>query len=483
MPGDLYILKETRERVLLPIDSYWVILATLFILTVAFGSISAYSYKTAVLGIAFLFFSTAVFVKPIIGLYSILFSLPLMNIGFVYENPNRTNDEFISIAAVPIVVTFVVYLTNRVLYSKHKSNTIRHGSYHYAQFLLFFLILGFSIISLLWTIDSVHGINNIFVLILGFILIILFSGNILTKEHIHHILKVLPLLGLFLAFLLLLSDIYYDFTSTVKLSDYFDLVVMLHANAMEGKVRPGGFAPVDLASNILTIFVFTNIALAYISGWRGRILLLLHSFLLIICILKTASKAGALSLAFGLFLLPIIIPELRNKVIRLTTVCVFAIGFVLVFFGKVILMRFGVMISGEAGFLTDRVYWWSQGFEQLYKSSGIGLGAGGFTRIIDPVPAAHSFYFSVLFDLGIFGFVLFMTLLVVIIRKIIVSLPGIAQTEMRFLLYCLSIALVTLFLHGFVDFDYSYLPFWALVGFMMGIIRIYKTKKEATVSA
>ncbi|MDY6855771.1 MAG: O-antigen ligase family protein [Thermodesulfobacteriota bacterium] len=474
-------MKETRERILLPVDSYWVIFVALFILTVTLGSILAYSYKTALLGIVFLFFSTAVFIRPIIGLYFILFFLPLMNVGFAYENPNRTNDEFISIAAVPIVVTFVAHLIDRVLYRKNKIYTIRHGSYRYAQFLLFFLILGFSLISLLWSIDCIHGLNNIFVLILGFILIILFTGDILTKDHIYYIIKALPFLGLFLSFLLLLSDFYYDFASTVKLSDHFDFVLILHANAVEGKVRPGGFAPVDLASNILTIFVFSNIALAYIYGWRGKIFLLLHSFLLIICILKTASKAGALSLAFGLFLLPIIIPELRNRVIRLTTLGIFAIGLVLIFFGKVILMRFGVMISGKAGFLTDRLYWWSQGFEHLYKTGGIGLGAGGFTRIIDPVPAAHSFYFSVLFDLGILGFVLFMTLLALIIRKIIVSLSQIPQDEMRFLLYCLSIALITLFLHGFVDFDYSYLPFWALVGSMLGIIRIYKTKKKASI--
>lgn len=474
-------MKGIRERVLLPVDSYWAILAALFIVTMAFGSILAYSYKAALLGIALLFFSTAVFVRPVLGLYFVLFSLPLMNVGFVYENPNRTNDEFISIAAVPIVVTFVVYLINRVLYKDHNSYTIRHGSYQYAQSFLFFLILGFSLISLLWSIDCIHGLNNIFVLMLGFILIILFSGNIVTKEHIYRILKALPFLGLFLSLLLFLSDTYYDFASSVKLSEHLDFIVMLHANAMEGKVRAGGFAPVDLASNILTIFIFTNIALAYIYGWRGKILLLLHSFVLIVCILKTASKAGAISLAFGLFLLPIIIPELRNKVIRLTTLGVFAIGLILLLFGKVILLRFGVMISGKTGFLTDRLYWWSQGFEHLYKTCGIGLGAGGFTRIIDPVPAAHSFYFSVLFDLGIFGFILFMALLTLIIRKVIVSLPQIAQDEMRFLLYCLSIALVTLFLHGFVDFDYSYLPFWALAGSMLGIIRIYKTKNEAAI--
>ena len=81
---------------------------------------------------------------------------------------------------------------------------------------------------------------------------------------------------------------------------------------------------------------------------------------------------------------------------------------------------------GEQASLGIRLGLWKQGLIDISQSYGMGTGTGGFFKYKDQWPHAHNVYFSVLFDLGIIGFFLWVLVYLNLWRLVILSLKRLA---------------------------------------------------------
>jgi O-antigen ligase len=181
----------------------------------------------------------------------------------------------------------------------------------------------------------------------------------------------------------------------------------------------------------------------------------------------------------GIVVLCLIIPELRERFIKLLGAGLLALSLVLAVAGKILIKRFEVMVSGQDNFVTDRLGWWSKGLDYLVDSFGVGTGAGGFPKLIDPVPAAHSFYFGTVFEYGIVGIMLFLLIIGLIVWKFVKAMPLIEGDEMRMAFYCLFAVLLVTLVHGLLDFEYAYFPFWMTVALLFSIIKVSMKEKAS----
>jgi hypothetical protein len=427
--------------------------------------------------------AVALFLRPVVAVYLVLLTAPLLNIGFKYDNPLRIVNEFMPFVVVPVAAMAAAYLLRRAANPRRAFNQASgKGSDRHAYLVNFAMLsfLGLSAASLFWTDDFVHGRQMFLITALFFAVMKLFPEVITRRGQIGNIVKVFPVVAIGLMALLILSEDYYDYVKEIMITDDLSLVFLFHTiGSGEGKIRLGGFAPVNIAANILTMTIFANIAIAYRYGWKTRAVLALHSLFLLFGIFKTGSKAGLVSLMVGLFSLPVIIPELRGRFIRIAGVILGLMGVILIAAGELILKRFEAMLTGEDTFITDRLGWWSKGFSFLYDSFGAGLGAGGFPRLIDPVPAAHSFYFSALFEYGPAGLALLFIIFATVISRAVKAAPSVEPAWLRFTLYCLLGELITLMLHGLLDFEFTYVIFWVLLGLILSIVGISEAERAA----
>ena len=115
---------------------------------------------------------------------------------------------------------------------------------------------------------------------------------------------------------------------------------------------------------------------------------------------------------------------------------------------------------------TLRFDYWRQGFAAMESTAWFGWGIGGFDRVIAPVPHAHSLYFNILFDLGLLGLVLFMIFVLVRGFSVVRSIITTGDEQLRLILCCLAVALVSLMIFGLVEFSYMYLHIWAYLGLL-----------------
>ena len=113
----------------------------------------------------------------------------------------------------------------------------------------------------------------------------------------------------------------------------------------------------------------------------------------------------------------------------------------------------------------------------MMSNRWIGACVGGFAKVVDPVPHAHSFYFSILFDLGIIGLLLFS---IFILWRIIDVIKTMAVSHDKFLqgaLYCLIGALVAYFINGIVDMEYTDIHFWMFLGIIGALVNVIKRQQ------
>jgi O-antigen ligase len=257
---------------------------------------------------------------------------------------------------------------------------------------------------------------------------------------------------------------------------YFELPY--HSN------RPSGFAGPGVVGNILGVFVLINIALMPFFRSRTRGLLFMNIFFLSVGVVLTASKAAMGSLIMGLYLLVLLEPGLRRQAIKWS---VAILAFLLLLLPAVVLLqqdvvmakRISMAVSAGADYLKERLEWWGLGFQSLVNSYFVGDGIGGYVKLIDPYPHAHSYYFSVIFDLGLIGFVIYMYILARSLLGYVRSFPRARDREVRFASYCLFTAFVMTLVYGLVDEEYTYRLVFLFIGLGLSLKNIITHAPEA----
>ena len=131
------------------------------------------------------------------------------------------------------------------------------------------------------------------------------------------------------------------------------------------------------------------------------------------------------------------------------------------------------MTSGEemnSLSLTLRLDFWSTGFHML-KQKVMGAGIGGFAKLVDPWPGAHSFYFSILFDVGLIGCVI----LILYFTGLFMKLHDLWQKKndntLFLYLNCMLAFWIAFFIHGTVDLAYFLPHIWFFLGVLSALVK------------
>lgn len=432
-------------------------------------AIGAVYFNTLILAVSALFLvCILIFKKPLLGLALIIPMVFLSNITININSPYRRADEIVLFAIIPIFLLYVI-LFPRIL------NGIRHSDNHVKDIvLLLSLFFGWAAISIFWTHDLYHGINMLATLMVSMMMIPAFLALVNDKEQLYKALRVFPLLGVALGIFLIFSKWYHG----VKEVNVFPGLALSLVMIIDEK-RPGGFAPPNMAAAIMNIFLFITIALMYRAGILKKIMLGLIALFFVVCGFLTASKAGVGSLLAGLLLLVFIVPYLQKWKIRITIAFLLFMSLVLAVVGEFLIKRFQLLIEKGMSFTGDRLGWWETGFNKLLDTYGIGLGIGGFLKYIDPVPGVHSFYFSLLFDLGVVGVLLFIIIMAVLINNLGKIFKACEDKEMVFIA-CSFVANIAAFgIQAVFNEDFHSMHFWLLMALMFTVLKIAGKTKES----
>ncbi|MBI3378238.1 MAG: O-antigen ligase family protein [Nitrospirae bacterium] len=127
-----------------------------------------------------------------------------------------------------------------------------------------------------------------------------------------------------------------------------------------------------------------------------------------------------------------------------------------------LLVRGVETVSSSKQVAPDRVHMWKKGFKKLKKTLFLGLGVGNFNYYLKKVHS-HSLYFSFLFDFGVIGVGILISLIMSLYRCFIVP-QGDQSSYMQIMRIAILGGIVAIGVHGLVDFEYKRTLIWFFLG-------------------
>lgn len=446
-------------------NNWKVLRITLIITILIFMSMGVVYLPYTILAFSF-FFLIFIFIyaKSFAAIAFTTIAVVLVTSSITIDSPYRQVTEIVPFTIVPIYFIYLITLPKIIIAFNFSDNYVKY------IIILMALLLGWTAISNLWTHDVYHGVNVTLTFLAAFFVIQIFL-LVEDKEALYKVLWFFPFLGFVLGIFLLLSHWYSWSIGTDKI-DILIEKISISITLLSDRGRPGGFAPPDLASGIMNMFIFINIALMYRARPFVKIMLGLLSVFLVICALLTASKAGTIGLFIGFILLIFFISHLQAWRFRIVTIFSFFSIIALATGGNRVIKRVLLMLEKGLSVKNDRLGWWLLGFEKLSDTYGLGLGAGGYLKYIDPVPGVHGFYFSLIFDLGIVGILFFLAIIFMLIEYMRNTLKVCKDPEMVFVIYCLIISLIPLSLHCVVQEDFQSIHIWLFLALVITVLKV-----------
>lgn len=291
------------------------------------------------------------------------------------------------------------------------------------------------------------------------------------KRDLYKMLHYLVIVGVLLGILLVIS-IWHHGDKTIQIAPDLKLTFTIHSSAK----RPGGFEKAPIASIIMNVFILIAFGLLYPARKAMKILIGLAALFFVICVFITASKAAVVGLIFGLAFLILLMPFFRNVRIRLLSVFAMIISFVLLTAGNVIIKRIGLLMEKGITGKIERPAFWAAGFQGFKEANWLlGLGIAGVKKY---VVLPHSLYFSIIFELGIVGIIFFLMIVVSVILYIKNTLYRCVDNEMRFLIYSIIVALMTVGMQFTIEGDYSYMIFWLTLSIAAAVSRVANNERR-----
>ncbi|HAO94095.1 MAG TPA: hypothetical protein DCR11_09530 [Deltaproteobacteria bacterium] len=412
-------------------------------------------YGTVALYIA-LVIMLLVIIKPIYGLYAVIPIIPVRTFNMLVPNPNRTQSEKYSMGSLLVFLVYIALSFN--LFATRASS--RH-KVHIDVLVLLFLM--WSLTTLFWTHDIYHGSYVFFELLTGILIMYIFQRTIRSEADLLKVYKYLAFAALLWGTLMFISQWYNGTVFNVQI--FNKVSVMFDVYIQERRV--GGFAPPQTSSNTLAVAMFLVFSLFYTVRPLGKFIIVLLCLFMIDNVLLGGSKGAVGALLLGMIATVVLSPKMRKNAF----VWIFSIfsSFAVVYLFNVVAFseqRLTASSKVSEASLTYRLQFWEKGFETLSHNGWIGDGIGGFARYVDPWPGAHSFYFSILFDLGIIGLLIFMLMLAVRASALTKAIMVCKSEFLSHALYCMVGAFLTFLVHGIVEMEYSFLHFWMLIGLL-----------------
>lgn len=129
---------------------------------------------------------------------------------------------------------------------------------------------------------------------------------------------------------------------------------------------------------------------------------------------------------------------------------------------------------------------WLNSLEMFTKSPILGIGPGAFGSVYDYFQKdpwlyskyAHNYYLEILAELGLPGFVFFISILITVIYLLYKNRVKIRKDP---LILGVTVALVASFLHSFVDIDFSRVLLYSLFWIFLAIVLASVYKKPLTI--
>jgi len=317
---------------------------------------------------------------------------------------------------------------------------------------------------------KVRAYTQLFHIVVGFIYLILFST--LSIEELHFFFKTMLFWGVvyFVMGLLCISGVILEFDA-LELTKIFRLKLEFFS----GGKRASLLAPPAVTSVTLGLFAFASYLLGYLHR-RFRYWIYSAAFLTSVGIFYTRTRSEMVAFLFAGFTLTALFSWKRNFLLRGLTLCLVyvlivwavAAGFDL----ASALKRIQVSTdTAEQASLGIRLGLWKEGLIDLAKTRGVGVGTGGFFEYKDQWPHAHNVYFSVLFDLGVVGFVLWLLFYFNLWRLALIALKRIPYLSKEWaLLAFLTAFYVELSLTSLLQHEFRTFIWWMFPGIFLAAI-------------
>jgi O-antigen ligase len=283
----------------------------------------------------------------------------------------------------------------------------------------------------------------------------------------------------FLRFLALWGLVYFilAFMSTSGLSFEFDNIKLakwlsLKLIFFEGKKRASLLSPPAITAVFFGLCAWS----AYLAGLlkQGRkYLYFVVAFFITLGIFYTRTRSEMVAFLFAGFAFVAILGWKRGYVVRGLTLCLIYVICVWIISSGLDLSRALLRIKasadvGETASLGIRLGLWKDGLLNLGQTYGIGEGTGGFFKYKAQWPHAHNVYFSVLFDLGLIGSLLWVIIYLNLWRYLIYGIRLVPEKSdewlilVAFLAFFVEISLTSLLQH-----EYTHFIWWLFPGLLL----------------
>lgn len=424
----------------------------------------AWDVKIILIVLGLIIITTLSFFKRELCLYIVTFIIPIENVffGVKFHDAWAVNCDL-----MPVFPLLVLVATTGVLMRKTAKLDDADFATPVNVFLAIFVL--WLCIGVLWTPNLYHTLFQLFILvscIAMFYLVVVSLG----KNEVVHMRAVMVFIfvaviygGLSIWSMHFLEN---DITGSYKL---------LYGLSLDYALKHSDFRAKALATpNNMALILNTAIALSFgllpgLTSKMKRYFLFITISFLIYGVLETKSKAGVGSLLFLIMFSLTTFNYLRAKFTR--NALLFLSLIVVLFVGQSIAEnRTPRIIASEQMSANARKQIWSRGLHEFTaKAPGLGLGVGGLRYYADPMPHAHSVYFSILYDFGLIGVILLAGFLITLVVKLL-NLIRHQNTYPQMMLVASAGCLLVILVHGLVDFWYLHYLIWWSMGMLVATI-------------
>lgn len=250
--------------------------------------------------------------------------------------------------------------------------------------------------------------------------------------------------------------------------------------------------PNILAEYLILVLPFFVAALLSVRRVYQKAILLAGALVVSICLLLTASRGAWLGVlvALALFFL-----FYSKNIVKILFCGLIAVPVAEIVMPGSIINRFLSMANfADTSILHRFTVWggtWNMICDNLILGVGVGsnMFAGNYPRYAltgaTAVAHCHNVYLQILAELGLFGFIAFMVLLVTFLRTAFSAEAKIGNRQARALILAGACALIGLLVMGFADYVFYdcriFINFWMILGLMVTTCRVF-LKKERTVA-
>lgn len=432
-----------------------------------------WSVLTMLVVIAIITITAAVFFNRKASIYLLIILVPIAKNfeGFEFHTSWATVSDLFPLFPWIVVVSMAWLLIEKAAKIKEQDLSTP------LDFFLFFFLF-WALISILWAPNLPHSLFQTFLLLINILLFYLIAASLQDESLHRNMVKVLIFWGVVVAALSIISLHYLEETyqGSYELNEIisFSYALKHHATRAMAIANPNSTA---LFLNLVIAFSFC-LFFSLRNNFK-RYLLFLALIFLAYGVLETKSKAGVISLILMVFFFHLAIHTVRKNFIR-NFLLSFSILASLFIVQNIAIERTARILESQEMSLEARFNLWEKGFaEFMQRAPGWGLSIGGLIYYKDPLPHAHSIYFSTFFDLGLVGFILLLGLMLVLVIKI-PRLLRFQETYAQMMLMASTGCFLVIALHGLVDFSYMDPVIWLFLGITIATFKLVEKEIDYT---